>query len=130
MDQMCTVEEPIFQNSLETGVTPRQNILEEHEDLFLIAFGNMLLHKRLRRERMVSPYAIPFRPATERSCTKMDRKVQKFQENHKIEKEDIASALQVQVENIALKEERTEIAKEWTEVTNGASVILKKNERN
>jgi len=47
---MYTTEEPFFQNILDEGVTPRQNILEEHEDLFLITYGNMLLHKWLRRE--------------------------------------------------------------------------------
>ena len=106
INQMYTTEEPFFQNILDEGVTPRQNILEEHEDLFLITYGNMLLHKRLRREQILSPYTIPFRPAMEIKYTTMERNVQKARDNKHINKEDIASSLQVPVENITLKEEK------------------------
>ena len=73
---MYTTGEHFIPQTLEADAGLHQNNLDEHEELFLFIYARMLLHKRLRKERMLSPYANPFYPITETSQTKTEIKIE------------------------------------------------------
>ena len=83
MNQMYTTGEEYFQHIFETDVRPCQNNLDEQEDLFLFTYAKMLLHKYLRIERILSPYANPFYPITETSQIRMETKTEKARNTKK-----------------------------------------------
>ena len=56
---------PLLQSFYGSDVTPRQNILGHHRDLFLYEHAKMLLHEKLREEGILSPYAKPVHLQTE-----------------------------------------------------------------
>ena len=60
MDQMYASRGQIFQEFIGTDERLHQNSLDKHIDLFLFTYAKMLLHRRLREERILSPYANPF----------------------------------------------------------------------
>ena len=65
MNQMYSAEEQVSQYFLGEDVMPRKNNLEEQEKVFLHAYAQMLSHKCLRRERMLSPCTGLFYLATD-----------------------------------------------------------------
>ena len=73
---MYTTGEHFFPQTLETDAGLHQNNLDEHEELFLFIYARMLLHKCLRKERMLSPYANLFHPITEISQIKTEIKIE------------------------------------------------------
>ena len=105
-------------------------MLDEHEDFFLFTYAKMLLHKRLRIERLLSSYAIPFYLITETRNVETDIKIEKVQDTKNITKEKIASALQVDIDTIKLNNKQNQIEEKWTEVNEGVrkNVIQKKQQ--
>ena len=85
---------------------PHQNSLEVHKELFIFNYAKMLLHKRLRIEGILSPYATPFYSVTETNQDATEIEVQKEWKTEKVDKEEIALKLQINVKDIQLKEER------------------------
>ena len=98
--------EEFFLSNLGTKGMPCQNWSEEREDVFLIACTEMLSHKRLRWERILSPNSGQFYPITETSNVLTEKEAQKILIVKQVKKEDIAVTLWVLVEEIVLKEER------------------------
>ena len=134
---MYTTEDLFRPNLLGRDVRPRQN-LEKHEDLLLYEYARYILHKRLVKEGLLSPYACPFYPPMEIENRKTEtyqndqhvteqinkstiapklqvneERKEKAQDTENITKEDIASVLQVDINDIKLKDVELE---EWTEV--------------
>ena len=105
MNQIYTTGEEYFQHIFEMDVRPRKNNLDEQEDLFLFTYAKMLLHKRLRIERILSPYANPFYPITEKSQIKMETKIEKVQNITNIDKEELAKKSHINIEDIKFKDE-------------------------
>ena len=103
MDYASTPGEPFLYPILETDVRPRQNILDEEEEILLLAHVKMLMRKRLRAERMLSPHARPVYYATENNQIATERRTKKAPSPTNVAKEDAASNLQVDVEQIILK---------------------------
>jgi len=112
--------EQIFQDFIGTDGRPRQKRLDEQEDLFLFTYAKMLLHRHLREERILSPYANPFYPITDINHIETEIRTERAQKRKDITKEDIASNLQVKIEAIKLATERKTKEEPWTEVTKGA----------
>jgi len=118
---MYTTEDLFRPNDLGVDVRPRQN-LGTHEDLFLYEYARYILHKRLVKEGLLSPYACPFYPLTDIE----NRKTETYQNDQhvmeQINKSTIASKLQVNEERVKLKEEipstKREDTDEWIEVKN------------
>ena len=75
-------------------------MLDEYEDFFLFTYARILLHKRLGIKGLLSPYAIPFYPTMETRQVETEIRSKKVQDMKNITKEKIASALQVDIENI------------------------------
>ena len=89
---MYTTEDLFRPNFLGIDMRPRQN-LDTHEDLFLYEYARYILHKRLVKEGLLSPYACPFHPPTDIE----NRKTETYQNNQhvteQINKSTIASKL-------------------------------------
>ena len=83
----------------------------------------MLLYKRLRIERMLSPYTNPFYPITEISQIRMETKTEKARNTRNIEKPELASKLHVNIDSIKFKDKRAPKEEEWTEVKCGVKYI-------
>ena len=115
MNQTHIAEEPYFQNILETDAMPRQNNLTEQEESFLSAYANMLLHKRLREEKMLSPCACPFSLITDANQFQTETQWKKILNDRKVQKKDIASQLNKSEDKIQLKDENKEEEKDWKE---------------
>ena len=124
MNQMYTTGEEYFQYIFEMDMRPRQNNLDEQEDLFLFTYAKMLLHKRLRIERILSLYANPFYPITEISQIKMETETEKARNIKNIGKEELAKNLRVNIEDIKLKDERAPKKEEWIEVKHRVKNVL------
>ena len=133
---MYTTEDLFRPNVLGVDVRPRQE-LDIYEDLFLYEYARYMLHKRLVKEGLLSPYAVPFYPPTEIE----NRKTEIYQNDQhvteQINKSTIASKLQVNEERVKLKEEipstKREDTDEWIEVKNKTKqniVNEKKTEEN
>ena len=97
MCQMHATGGSDVEDNLRMDVRLRQNKLEFHEQLFLFEYGKMLLHKQLRIEGLLSPCACPVDHRTETKTSATD--------NRTISKADIASNLQVHINDLTLKEE-------------------------
>ena len=97
---MYSIGEQFFHNILRSDIRPCQNNLEVHEDLFLFTYAKILLYKYLRIEGILSLYANPFYPATETKQDTTEIEVQKERKTKKVDKAEIASKLQVNVNNI------------------------------
>ena len=111
MHHANTTDEQCYENNIETDVRPRQNKAEEKEWIFLSACANMLLHKRLRVERMLSPHTYPFYHITEiNQDAKEIAREQKIKDPN-VKKKDIAAALQKPEEKITSREENQNITK-------------------
>ena len=95
---------------------PYQNNLDEQEDLFLFTYVKILLHKRLRIERILSPYANPFYPITKTSQIRMEIKIEKARNTKNIGKEELATKLRINIEDIKFKDEQALKEEEQTEV--------------
>ena len=148
---MYTTEDLFRPNLLGRDVRPRQN-LDIHEDLLLYEYARYILHKRLVKEGLLSPYACPFylpteienrktetyqndqhvteqinKPTIELKVQVKEERKEKAQDIKNITKEDIALALQVDINNVKLKDVESE---EWTEVkirNQKAKAVLKEN---
>ena len=113
---MYTTGEYFFPQILETDGRPHQNNLDEYEDLFLFIYARMLLHKCLRKERMLSPYANPFHPIIETSQIKMEIKTETAQKTRNIDKPNSSSKIRVNIDNKKSKDKRAPTEDEWTDV--------------
>ena len=111
MHHANTTDEQYYKNNIKTDVRPHQNKTEEQEWIFLSACANMLSHKRLRVERMLSPCTCPFYHMTKinQDATEIARE-QKIKDTN-VKKKNIAAALQKLEETIALREENQNITK-------------------
>ena len=116
---MYTTGENFFPQILETDARLYQNNLDEHENLFLFTYARMLLYKRLRIERMLSPYANPFYPIMETSEIRMEIKTETARNTRNIDKPELASKLHVNIDDIKFKNKRAPKEDEWTEVKRG-----------
>ena len=116
MDQMHMTREEYFQTFSETDVTPRQKFLKEHDEEFLCACAKMILHRRLKEERMSSPCAVPYWPLTSMQNIPTEITEKKIPPNRAVEKEQIASKLQFRAEDIKSQEEKFTKENEWTKV--------------
>ena len=94
---MYTTEDLFRPNVLGVDVRLRQN-LDIHEDLFLYEYARYMLHKRLVKEGLLSPYAVPFYPPTEIE----NRKMEIYQNNQHIKEQSNKST---NVSKIQVKEE-------------------------
>ena len=72
MNQIPASVEQFFHELSEEDVRLRQNSLEENEARFLYACAKILLCKRLRVEKLLSPCAIPFCSITDSNQIAMD----------------------------------------------------------
>ena len=84
----------------------------------------MLLHKRLGIEQLLSSYAIPFYPTMETRQVKMEIRSKMVQDTKNITKEKIASALQVDIENITFNQEIKQTEGKWMTVNKGVQKDL------
>ena len=125
MEQMHRTREEYFQTFSELDVTPRQKFLKEQEEIFLHAYANMILHKRLKEERMVSPCTVPFWTSTDTQKVSTEKTENKIQKNRVVEKHQIASKLNFHEDDITLKEEKSKDTdkNEWTQAQN--AIIIK-----
>ena len=87
MNQIPTSVEKFFHELSEKDVRLRQNSLEDNEARFLYTCAKMLLHKRLRVEKLLSLYTIPFCSITDANQIKTDSTSMKNQEIPEISKE-------------------------------------------
>ena len=83
---------------------PRRNLLA-HEELFLYEYARYLLHKQLVSEGLLSPYADPFQPPTDRLHRETERNNNEQRNN--INKEIIAAKLNKETKDIFLQEEKS-----------------------
>ena len=102
---MYTTRGVFFQNNLSQNVRPRRNLLA-HEELFLYEYARYLLHEQLVSEGLLSPYADPFQPPTDRLHRETERNNNEQRNN--IDKEIIAAKLNKETKDIFLQEEKSE----------------------
>ena len=83
----------------------------------------MLLHKHLRIEKILSPYASPFYPITETNQITTETKTEKAWNTRNIKKAEIASKLHINIDDIKFKDEILPQEEEWTEVKHGVKIV-------
>ena len=123
MNQIYTTGEYFSPQILEMDTRLYQNNLDEHEDLFLFTYVRMLLHKCLRKERMLSPYANPFHPIMETSQIKTEIKTETARKTRNIDKPNSSSKIRVNIDDKKSKDERAPTEDEWTDVKHGVKSV-------
>jgi len=116
---MYTTEDLFQPNVSGVDVRPRQN-LDIHEDLFLYEYARYMLHKRLVKEGLLSPYAVPFYPPTEIE----NRKTEIYQNNQHVKEQSNKST---NVSKIQVKEESVKYYTCEKNTTEKSEIIQEEN---